>query len=457
MERFDAVVIGSGQGGTPLARALAAAGRKTALIERKHLGGTCVNEGCTPTKTMIAGGRVAYLARRAADYGVRVPGPSVDMARVRQRKRGIVELFRGGLQKSLGSQKGLELVEGDAAFTGAKELVVRLNAGGARRLRAEQVFINAGCRPAVPPLEGLRSVPFLDSASIMELDQVPAHLLVLGGGYVGLEFAQLFRRLGSEVTIIQRGGRLLAREDADVCGAVKEILEQDGVRVLLDATATRVEKIAAGVRLSLDGTRLEGSRLLVAVGRSPNTETLGLAEAGVRTDERGFIAVDDTLETSVPGVFALGDVKGGPAFTHISYDDFRVLRTNLLEGGDASIKGRLVPYTVYLDPQLGRVGMTEARARAEGRRVRVAKMPMSAVARALETGETRGFIKAVVDADTGLILGAAALGLEGGEIMAQLQVAMMGGLKCTALRDAVFSHPSLAEALNNLFDRYLED
>jgi pyruvate/2-oxoglutarate dehydrogenase complex dihydrolipoamide dehydrogenase (E3) component len=290
----------------------------------------------------------------------------------------------------------------------------------------------------------------------MELSEVPTHLLVLGGGIVGLEFGQLFRRLGSEVTIVQRGGRLLAQEDDDVCQAVQEIIEQDGVRVLLNARATGVERTAQGVVLRLGDQTLEGSRLLVATGRVPNTERLDLPKAGVAADARGYVQVNDRLETNVAGIYALGDVKGGPAFTHISYDDFRVLRANLLEGGRASIAGRLVPYTIFIDPQLGRVGLTEAQARAEGRRIRVAKMPMSAVARALEVDESRGLLKAVVDADSSLILGAAALGIEGGEIMAQLQIAMMGGLKYTALRDAVFAHPNLSEALNNLFDRYLE-
>lgn len=454
-EKFDAAVIGSGQGGTPLSRALADAGQKTALIERAHVGGTCVNEGCTPTKTLIASGRVAYVARRAGDYGVRLAAPSIDMARVRERKRAIVSSFRSGSEKGLRSSK-VELIEGEASFAGPKRLSVRLNGGGTRELEAERVFINAGCRPGVPELEGLSDVPFLDSTSIMELDQVPAHLLVLGGGYVGLEFAQLFRRLGSEVTIVHKHECLLTREDADVCAAVLDIMKEDGIRVELNAQTKRAEGGGGAVRLDLGGRAVEGSHLLVATGRAPNTDRLALAKAGIEADARGFVRVNERLETNVPGVYALGDVKGGPAFTHISYDDYRVLKAGVIDKKPASIAGRLLPYTVFIDPQLGRVGMTEAQARHGGRRVRVAKMPMTAVARALEVGETRGFIKAVVDAGTGLILGAAALGIEGGEIAAQLQLAMMGGLTYERLRDAVFTHPNLAEALNNLFGPYME-
>jgi pyruvate/2-oxoglutarate dehydrogenase complex dihydrolipoamide dehydrogenase (E3) component len=454
---YDAVVIGAGQGGNPLAVTLAQAGRSTALIEREHVGGTCVNEGCTPTKTMVASAKVAYFDRRSADYGVRNGPVTVDMVAVRQRKRDIVRGFRSGSERRIEQTEGLDLLMGEARFTGPKELEVRLNGDGETvQLSADDIFINVGAHPANPPIEGLNAVPALNSTTIMELDVVPEHLLVLGGSYVGLEFAQMFRRFGSEVTVVELGKQLMGREDADVAEAVADIMHEDGIGVLLNTQARHVEQGDGGrIRLTVgtpEGERtLEGSHLLVAAGRPPNTDTLNLEAAGVETDRRGFVEVNDRLETNVPGIYAMGDVKGGPAFTHISYDDFRIIRTNLLEGGDASTADRLVPYTVFIDPQLGRIGLSEQEAREQGRNVHVARMPMSYVARAVEMDETRGFMKAVVDADTGRILGCAVLGLEGGEIMAMMQIAMKGQVPYTALRDAVFSHPTLAESLNNLF------
>ena len=452
---YDAIVIGAGQGGVPLARTLAQAGRKVALVEREHVGGTCYNEGCTPTKTMVASAKVAYLDSRSADYGVKNGPGTVDMVAVRQRKRDIVEDFRRGGEQRLRDTEGLDLVWGEASFTGPKELEVRLNSYETR-LTAKNIFINTGSRPANPPVAGLESVPALNSTTIMELDEVPEHLLVLGGGYVGLEFAQMFRRFGSEVTVVQRDKQLLTREDADVAEAVAEVLREDGVEVLLETEAKRAEQTEDGELLLTVGTlegegTLEGSHLLVAAGRPPNTDRLNLEAAGVERDERGFIRVNERLETGVEGIWALGDVKGGPAFTHISYDDFRIVKTNLLEGGDATITDRMVPYTVFIDPQLGRVGLSEEEAREQGRDVRVARMPMKHVARALEVDEPRGMMKAVVDADTRRILGCAVLGVEGGEVAAMIQIAMMGRVPYTTLRDAVFAHPTLAESLNNLF------
>jgi pyruvate/2-oxoglutarate dehydrogenase complex dihydrolipoamide dehydrogenase (E3) component len=453
--KYDAIVIGSGQGGTPLCQALAQAGLRTALVEREHVGGTCINEGCTPTKTVIASGRVAYLARRGADYGVHTGAIRIAMERIRNRKRDIVKLFRGGSERRIRKTEKLDLIFGEAVFTGPKSIAVKSKNGKTAVLSADRIFINAGCRPAVPGVAGLEEVPFLNSTSIMELARVPKHLLVLGGGYVGLEFGQLFRRLGSRVTVVQSAPQLLAGEDADVAEAVAAILRQDGVEVLVNTRAEQVSRSRSTLSLKVRTGRKEGTlrttHLLVATGRVPNTDSLSLGAAGIATDQRGFIRVDDKLETNVPGVFALGDIKGGPAFTHISYDDFRVIRTNLLENGSASIANRLVPYTLFIDPQLGRIGISEREARAQGRAIRVAKMPMSYVARALEVDETRGFMKAVVDAESNQILGAAVLGLEGGEIMAQIQLAMMGRLPYTVLKDAVFAHPTLAESLNNLF------
>ncbi len=455
---YQAIVIGSGQGGNPLCAALAGAGLRTALIERQHVGGTCINEGCTPTKTMVASARVAYLARRGADYGVHAENLRIDMERVRLRKRDIVNSFRNGSQSRLEKTANLDLIFGEARFTGKKSLAVRLNDGGESELTGEKIFINAGARPSVPPVEGLKEVPFLNSTSIMELDAVPEHLVVLGGGYVGLEFGQMFRRFGSRVTIIQSGPQLLSGEDADVAGEVASILTQDGIDVQLNTKAERVQKEAAQIQVSTrtgDETRtVQGSHLLVAIGRTPNTDSLNVPAAGIATDKRGFIRVNSKLETSVEGVFALGDIKGGPAFTHISYDDFRILRTNLIEHGDASTKGRMVPYTLFIDPQLGRIGFTEAEVRAKKAKIRVAKMPMNYVARALEIDETRGFLKVIVDDRSGKILGAAILGIEGGEVMSMLQLAMMGNLKYSRLRDGTFAHPTLAESLNNLFTHF---
>jgi pyruvate/2-oxoglutarate dehydrogenase complex dihydrolipoamide dehydrogenase (E3) component len=430
------------------------------MVERVHVGGTCINEGCTPTKTMIASARVAHLARRGADYGVRDDGVQVDVAHVRKRKQSIVDSFRASNEQGLASA-GVELIRGEARFTGARTIEVR-TVDQPRTLRAEVVVINTGLRPAIPEIPGLDVAPYLTSTSIMELVSAPEHLVVLGGGYVGLEFAQMFRRFGSRVTILQRNERLLPLEDADVAEEIATILRDEGIEVVLRASATAVARAGTGIRVEyrvggkeegqVDATAgVSGSHLLVATGRKPNSEGMGLSAAGVVRDEDGYIRVDDQLRTSAEQVYAVGDVKGGPAFTHVSYDDFRILRANLLRGGKASTKGRQVPYTVFTDPQLGRVGMTERQARDAGRRIRVACLPMSRVARALETDETRGFMKAVVDADSERILGAAVLGLEGGEIVALLQIAMMGNLPYTMLRDGIFAHPTLAEAMNRLF------
>jgi pyruvate/2-oxoglutarate dehydrogenase complex dihydrolipoamide dehydrogenase (E3) component len=457
-DHYQAIVIGSGQGGTPLSMALAGAGLRTALVERSHIGGTCINEGCTPTKTMVASGRVAYLARRGKDYGVNTGDIRIDMARVRQRKRDIVDSFRNGSQKRLEKTANLEVIFGEASFAGPRSLSVRMRDGAQRTLSADRIFINAGARPTVPKLDGLKDVPFLDSTSIMELDCVPEHLMVLGGGYVGLEFGQLFRRLGSRLTIVQSAAQLLNSEDADVAEGVLAILKQDGIEVLLKTKAERAAKSGTQIQLTVragnESRNLVGSHLLVATGRTPNTDSLNVGAAGIATDARGFVRVNEKLETNVEGVYALGDIKGGPAFTHISFDDFRILRTNLIEKGSATTEHRFVPYTVFIDPQLGRVGITETQARARNKKFRVAKMPMNYVARALEVDETRGFMKAIVDAESDQILGAAVLGIEGGEIMAMLQLAMMGRLPFTTLREAVFAHPTLAESLNNLFAHF---
>jgi pyruvate/2-oxoglutarate dehydrogenase complex dihydrolipoamide dehydrogenase (E3) component len=492
VKKFDAVVIGSGQSGTPLASALAQSGRKTALIERSHVGGTCVNEGCTPTKTMIASGRVAHLARRGTDYGIwTVPSGNlekghrvfhnkdegdwepmnvtVEMEKVRQRKRDIVNSFRGGSESRISKQSDLELITGDAAFKDATNLTVKPIDGGEEfEVQAETFFVNTGERPSRPDLPGLNNVDpkiVLDSTSIMELDTVPHHLIVLGGGYIGLEFGQLFRRLGSKVTIVQRGKQLVPREDQEVGDAVKKIMEEDGMNVLLNTKVANIKGDPHGnlahkviVFYQAENGRdvaIGGSHILIATGRTPNTDTLNLSAAGVEMDSRGHITVDSKLQTNVPHIYALGDVHGGPAFTHMSYDDFRVIKENFISqsGKDLTTTDRQVPYVMYIDPQLGHVGLHEHEARAKHGEdaIKTATMPMAYVARALETDETRGLMKAVVHAETEQILGFTCLGLEGGEIMSIVQTAMMGKLSYKVLQNAIYAHPTLAESLNNLW------
>ena len=453
---YDAIVIGTSQGGRLLPIALAEAGRKVALIERDHVGGTCVNVGCTPTKTMVASARVAYLARRGADYGVHTGPISVDMQVVRKRKQGIVEGARLVFESRIKATQGLDLLLGLAHFIAPKTLEVHLKSGETQQITAPMIIIDTGDRPKQLTIKGVESVSVLNSTTIMELDTVPEHQLIIGGGYIGLEFGQMFRRFGSQVTIIQHNLRLLMSEDEDVGDAIAKIMREDGITVLTKTTPQQVEQQSCGriqltVRTPQGEQQLTGSHLLAAAGRVPNTEDLTPEDAGIQLDKEGYIHVNGQLETNVPGIYALGDVKGGPAFTHIAYDDFRILRTNLLEHGSASTQDRMVPYTIFIDPQLGRVGMSENEARKQGRNIRVAKMPMNSVPRALETGETRGFMKAIVDADTQQILGCTILGVEGGEIMTIIQVAMMGKLPYTALKEGTFTHPTLAEGLNNLF------
>jgi pyruvate/2-oxoglutarate dehydrogenase complex dihydrolipoamide dehydrogenase (E3) component len=454
-ERYDAIVIGTSQGGRFLPADLAKAGQRVALVERGPLGGVCVNTGCTPTKTMVASARLAYQAGRAAEYGVRVGAVSVDLAAVRERKRAMVAGARENYASRL-AQEGLELIGGEAHFTGPKTLEIALRDGGTRQISAPAVVIDAGTRPRPLAIPGVDQVRVLDSTSIMELDELPEHLVILGGGYIGLEFGQMFRRFGSEVTIIQSAERLMMIEDEDVADEVAAILRDDGITVLTSSTAVRVEPADGGrLRLTVhtpDGEQqLEGSHLLSAIGRIPNTDALSPEVAGIDLNDRGFIEVDEHLETSVPGVYAMGDIKGGPAFTHLSHDDYRILHSSLIMHEKKSTRDRLVPYTVFIDPQLGRVGMTEREANARKRPIRVAKLPMSGVIRALETGETRGFMKVIVDHENGQILGCAILGSEGGEVMTMIHVAMLGNLTYRDMADAIFTHPLLAEGLNTLF------
>ncbi len=447
MEHYDAVVIGTGQAGKPLAGALGEAGLKTAIIEKGRVGGTCVIDGCTPTKTMVASARVAYVARRAGDYGVRVGDVRVDLGEVRRRKREIVDAWSSGGEKGLTRVDGLDLVLGEARFTGSRTLDVTAEDGSKRSMTADRVFINTGTRNRVPEIPGLGDVPWLDNASLMELSEVPRHLVILGGGFIGLEFAQMFRRFGAGVTVVEAADRIAPREDDDIREALREILSEDGIDFRCGAMASEVRSVGADVEVRLgEGTwetGVRGSHLMLAVGRVPNADALGLELAGIARNERGYIVVDDALRTTADGVWALGDVNGGPPFTHIAYDDYRIVRQNVLGQGGASRAGRLVPYTLFTDPQLGRVGLTEREARERGHDVLVASMPMDRAARAVETDETRGLMKAVVDADSGQVLGASILGLDGGEIASAIQIAMMGGLTWRDLRDTA--------PLNNLF------
>jgi pyruvate/2-oxoglutarate dehydrogenase complex dihydrolipoamide dehydrogenase (E3) component len=452
---YDALIIGAGQGGMPLAFYLAGRNKRILLAERRHVGGSCINFGCTPTKTMVAGARVAYHCLRAADYGVRVSPPSVDMAAVRKRKTKIVESFRSSSRSSLEQADGIDLVDGHARFTGDHSVEVEQAAGGMLRVEADLVFIDTGSRSRIPGTAGLDAAGYLTSATVMDLSELPRHLAIIGGGYVGVEFAQMFRRFGADVSIIHRGVHLLSREDEDVAEQVTDILRGDGINVHTGTTPVEVHPSRDGhTIITLEGPEdpapIRVTHVLVAAGRKPNSDDLGLENTAVQTTESGHVAVNEHLETAASGVYALGDVKGGPAFTHISYDDYRILRSNLEEPGSASTAGRMVPYVVYMDPELGRIGLSEAQASAAGVSFRVATLQLNSVSRALEMDETRGYLKALVGGDD-RILGAAILAPFGGELMSAVQIAMMGGLPVQALREGTFAHPTLSESFNSLF------
>lgn len=456
-QTYDAIIIGTGQGGVPLAFELAGRGQSVAILEERHVGGSCVNYGCTPTKTMVASARVAHLVGRGGDYGVRIPSFDIDLRRIRDRKRSIVKQWRTGSETGLKDADNIDLILGHGEFTAPHRLLCEKQDGTRLELESDLIFINTGARARIPSVEGLSEVETLSAETIMELAEVPDHLLIIGGGYIGLEFGQMFRRFGADVTIIQKRDQLLPREDSDVAEELLSILQDEGIGVFLNANPSKVKNTGQGVEMSVETASgrqsLSGSHLLLAAGRVPNTDRLGLERAGIEADPRGFIQVNDHLETSVSGIYALGDVKMGPAFTHISYDDFRVIRDHLFGSGIRSIRDRPVPYTVYTDPQLGRIGLSEKQAQKEGRSVNVIKLPMSSVARAIETDETRGFIKVLLEPDTHNILGVAVLGVQGGEMMSLLQVAMMKDMTGDELRDTVFAHPLFAESLNNLFAR----
>ncbi len=449
-KHYDAIVIGTGQAGPSLAVRLASAGRKTAILERKRFGGTCVNVGCIPSKTLIASARTAHVARRAADYGVIVEGGvTVDMKRVKARKDAVVQRSNEGVTRWLRNTANLTVIEGHGRFEGPH--VIRVNDDV---LEAPQVFINVGARPMVPDLPGLDGVPFLTSSSIMDVDFVPEHLIIIGGSYIGLEFAQMYRRFGSRVTVIEKGPRIAAREDEDVSTEIKSILEAEEIAFKLNAQCLKFGRRGDGVVVSVscDGTldEIAGSHLLVAVGRVPNTADLGLDAADVAVDAHGFVVVDDELRTSVPGVWALGDANGRGAFTHTSYNDYEIVAANLLDGGSRRVSDRIPAYALFVDPPLGRAGLTERDVRASGQKALIGKMMMARVGRAQERGETLGFMKVIVDAESRKILGASLLGIEADEVIHALLDVMYAGGTCDLITRAMHIHPTVSELIPTL-------
>lgn len=453
MVKYDAIIIGSGQAANPLAKKLAAAGWKTVLIEKKFIGGTCLNTGCTPTKTLIASGRIAYLVKRSADFGVHTTGYSINIEEVIKRKSDHVLIARESSAKSLLATDNLEVVFGTAVFTGPREIKVTKEDGSVSAITADKIFVNTGTRPVIPAIPGLEDLAYLTSDTILDLPEIPSHLAIIGGSYIALEFGQLYRRLGSEVTIIEGDTRFLHKEDEDIATEIKNILLEDGIRIQTGTTVQKMTKDNQGIRLQLSSGSIVASHVLLAVGRAPDTAGLNVPAAGVAVDQHGFIVVNDKLETSAGGVYALGDVKGGPQFTHISYNDHLIVYKNLVEKANTSKAGRLPIYCLFTDPELGRIGLTEKEARERGMNIKVATLKASHIARAWENDETRGLLKAIVNADDNTIVGAAMLSVNGGELMSILQMAMMGGITYDVLRDAVFAHPTFAESLNNLFAR----
>jgi len=445
--RFDAIIIGTGQSGPSLAARLAGAGRKVAIIERRLFGGTCVNTGCIPTKTLVASAYAAHLARRGADYGVTIEGAiKVDMRRVKARMDAVSGKSRQGVESWLKGLAHCTVIEGHARFE--SPTAVRVNG---EVLEAERIFINVGGRAMVPPMPGLDKVAYLTNSTMMDVDYLPAHLIIVGGSYIGLEFGQMYRRFGAQVTIVEMGPRLIAREDEDVSQGVAEILRNDGVGIELNAKCMSVEKDGSGIAVTLDcadgARKLAGSHLLLAVGRVPNTDDLSLERAGVKRDARGYIVVDDELRTSVPGIWAIGDCNGRGAFTHTSYNDYEIVADNLLNGEHRSVKDRITAYGLFIDPPLGRAGMTEAEIRASGRKALIGKRPMTKVGRAVEKGETQGFMKVAVDAGTRQILGAAILGVGGDEAIHCILDVMYAKAPYTVLQRSVNIHPTVAELI----------
>jgi pyruvate/2-oxoglutarate dehydrogenase complex dihydrolipoamide dehydrogenase (E3) component len=446
-EKFDAIIIGTGQSGPPLAARMTREGMKTAIIERKLFGGTCVNVGCIPTKTLVASARAAYMARRGADFGVTIDGSiTVDMEKVKARKDGVVRQSNEGVANWLGTMDNLTVHEGHGRLESAH--TVRVNG---RLLEADKIILNVGARAFVPDMPGINDVDYLTNSSVMEVDFLPEHLVIIGGSYIGLEFAQMYRRFGSAVTVVETGDRLIGRDDDDVSAAVKEILENEGIDVRLNARcvalAKRGDRIAVTVGCDGGPEEVVGSHLLLAVGRTPNTHDLGLDNAGVETDPRGTIVVDDRLRTNVPGIWAIGDVNGRGAFTHTSYNDYEILAANLFDGDPRRVADRITAYALFIDPPLGRAGMTEREVRDSGRRALIGKMMMERVGRARERGETQGFMKILIDDETRKVLGAAILGIGGDEIIHSVLDVMYADAPYTVIQRAMHIHPTVTELI----------
>ena len=445
--KYDAIVIGTGQAGPPLAVRLADTGMKVAIIERKRFGGTCVNNGCIPTKTLVASARTAHVARRAGDYGVMIPSSiAVDMKKVKMRKDALVRRSSEGVQKWLKNTQNLTVYEGHARFDDAHRVRV-----GDELLEADKIFINVGGRASVPPLGGIDEVSYLNNSTMMDVDFLPEHLIVIGGSYVGLEFAQMYRRFGSEVTVVERGPRLIHPEDEDVSENIKTILEGEGIKIRLGAECIafekRGDKVAVQVNCSTGDKTVIGSHALLAVGRVPNTNDLGLEQAGIEVDKRGYIQVDDQLRTNVPGIYALGDCNGRGAFTHTAYNDYEIVAANLLDGDERRVSDRITAYALYIDPPLGRAGMTEAEVRKSGRKALIGRRPMTEVGRAREKGETDGFMKILVDAETKKIIGASLLGIECDEVIHSILDVMYANAPYTVIQRAMHIHPTVTELI----------
>ncbi|MCH7724115.1 MAG: dihydrolipoyl dehydrogenase [Bacteroidetes bacterium] len=452
MKSFDAIIIGSGQAGNPLAHNLADSGWTVALIEKEFMGGSCVNYGCTPTKTMVASSQAAFNAGNASQLGIEIADVKVNLKKVVERKNKMVHQWRGGQEKQAAKRSNITVFNGFARFTDSHKITVN-----GEILKSKNIFINTGTSPLILPIEGINEVPYLTNRNIMDLEEVPEHLLVIGGSYVGLEFGQMFKRFGSKVTIIERKDQIISKEDKDVSESLQEALEDEGIQFIKSAQAASIRKDENGglhLTVKLNDNKeevIKGSHILLAVGRKPNTDGLGLDAAGIETN-KGYITVDEYLRTNIPGVYALGDVKGGAAFTHISYNDFQIIYHNLFNDEKKSIKNRIVPYTLFTDPELGRVGLTEKEAREAGYNVMVGKIPMSHVARAIEMGTTKGLMKIVVDADTDQILGATVLGVNGGEVVQTIMVLMYAKVSWKLLKGAVYIHPTLTEGFFGLLE-----
>ena len=455
MKHYDAIIIGAGQAGTPLAKKLAVAGKKTAIIEKRMVGGTCIIDGCTPTKAMVASAQAIHRAKTASDLGVNISGAEVDFKKVIARKDEIVKSFQASAQKGIESTDDLDLIMGEAVFSAEKELTITNAKGKKEIVTADLIFINTGAKTIIPDIKGLDEVDYLTSTTILDLKEVPEHLVVIGGNYIGLEFGQMFQRFGSKVTIIEKSSSIMGREDDDVSAEVTKILLDEGLEIIteaaVEAVANKAGKLSIMLKAKAKSKTITASHILIAVGRAPQTERLGLDIAGVKTDDKGHVIVNETLETNVKGIYALGDVKGGPAFTHIAYNDYTIVYRNIVEKAKLSTKGRPVPYCMFTDPQLGRIGISEKQAEEQGLDYLVAKIPMEQVARGIETGDTLGFMKAIVDRKSKKILGASILASEGGEIMSVLQMAMQGGITYEEIRYNIFAHPTYSESLNNLF------